>query len=83
MLEKRKFYINGEWVDPLEGRDLEVIDPSNEEPFAIQGTGRRSGAGHEPGNGGADRLVTLGAGGGRQLASAGVHRCAEGFHFRV
>ena len=35
MLEKRKFYINGEWIDPHEGRDLEVIDPSNEEPFAI------------------------------------------------
>ncbi|TGR64737.1 aldehyde dehydrogenase family protein [bacterium M00.F.Ca.ET.194.01.1.1] len=35
MIEKKKFYINGEWVSPLTARDLEVIDPSNEEPCAI------------------------------------------------
>ena len=35
MLDKRKFYINGAWVAPREGRDLEVIDPSTEEPFAV------------------------------------------------
>ena len=35
MLEKRQFYINGEWVDPKEGKDLEVIDPSTEEPCAV------------------------------------------------
>ncbi len=32
---KKQFYINGKWVDPLEGSDLEVINPSNEEVCAI------------------------------------------------
>ena len=35
MLDKRKFYINGKWVSPSKPRDFEVINPSNEEPFAI------------------------------------------------
>ena len=35
MLDKKKFYINGEWVDPSIPKDFEVINPSNEEPFAI------------------------------------------------
>lgn len=35
LLDKRKFYINGEWIDPLKGNDLEVIDPSDEEPVAV------------------------------------------------
>ncbi len=35
MIEKRQFYINGEWVDPIEGRDLQVINPSTEEPCAV------------------------------------------------
>ncbi len=35
MLEKREFYINGEWVAPAETRDHEVIDPSTEEAFAV------------------------------------------------
>ena len=35
MLEKRKFYINGKWVKPSKSNDFEVINPSNEEPFAI------------------------------------------------
>ncbi|MGR3455316.1 aldehyde dehydrogenase family protein [Pseudooceanicola sp.] len=35
MIEKRQFYINGEWVDPKEGKDLEVIDPSTEDPCAV------------------------------------------------
>ena len=30
MLDKRKFYINGEWVNPSISNDLEVINPSNE-----------------------------------------------------
>ena len=34
MLEKREFYINGEWTAPQAGTDLEVINPSNEEPCA-------------------------------------------------
>jgi acyl-CoA reductase-like NAD-dependent aldehyde dehydrogenase len=27
MLDKRKFYINGEWVDPVTKNDLDVINP--------------------------------------------------------
>jgi len=35
MLDKRNFYINGKWVPPSKPNDFEVINPSNEEPFAI------------------------------------------------
>jgi aldehyde dehydrogenase (NAD+) len=35
MIEKRQFYINGKWVDPIEGRDHHVIDPSTEDPCAV------------------------------------------------
>ena len=35
MIEKRQFYINGKWVDPVDGRDHHVIDPSTEEPCAV------------------------------------------------
>ena len=32
---KKQFYINGSWVDPKDGKDLQVINPSNEEVCAI------------------------------------------------
>lgn len=35
MLERRQFYINGQWVDPLDGTELEVINPSTEKPCAV------------------------------------------------
>lgn len=35
MLDKRKFYINGQWVMPAKANDLDVINPSNEEPCAV------------------------------------------------
>lgn len=35
LLDKRKFYINGAWVDPVKANDLDVIDPSDEEPVAV------------------------------------------------
>lgn len=35
MIKKREFYINGAWVDPISGRDCDVINPSNEEPCAV------------------------------------------------
>jgi aldehyde dehydrogenase (NAD+) len=35
MIEKRQFYINGAWVDPIDGRDHNVIDPSTEEVCAV------------------------------------------------
>ena len=34
MLDKRKFYINGTWVDPIIKNDFDVIDPSNEQSYA-------------------------------------------------
>jgi len=41
MLEKRDFYINGKWVKPYKSNDFEVINPSNEEPFAIISLGSK------------------------------------------
>lgn len=35
MLDKRKFYINGQWVDPIVPNDLEVINPATEQPIAV------------------------------------------------
>lgn len=35
LLDKRKFYIDGAWVDPARADDLEVIDPSTEEAVAV------------------------------------------------
>ncbi len=35
MIEKRDFYINGEWVAPRQPRDFDVIDPSTEEVCAV------------------------------------------------
>ena len=34
MLDKTKFYINGEWVNPSKKKDFDVINPSNEEVCA-------------------------------------------------
>lgn len=35
VMDKRSFYIDGSWVAPAAPRDLEVIDPSTEEPVAV------------------------------------------------
>ncbi|MGC3937790.1 aldehyde dehydrogenase family protein [Roseobacter sp. EG26] len=35
MLEKRDFYINGQWVAPATANDFAVIDPSTEEQCAV------------------------------------------------
>ena len=35
MLDKKNFYINGEWVSPKKTNDLKVIDPSTEEECAV------------------------------------------------
>tara|TARA_R110002074_G_scaffold308168_1_gene479039 strand:+ start:4147 stop:5574 length:1428 start_codon:yes stop_codon:yes gene_type:complete len=35
MLEKRDFYINGQWVSPAKPNDYAVIDPSTEEQCAV------------------------------------------------
>ena len=31
MLDKRKFYINGQWVDPSTSETLDVINPATEQ----------------------------------------------------
>ena len=41
MLDKRKFYINGTWVDPIKKNDFDVINPCNEDPFAVISLGSK------------------------------------------
>ena len=41
MLNKRNFYINGQWVAPKKPNDFDVINPSNEEPFAVISLGTK------------------------------------------
>ena len=41
MLDKRKFYINGKWVDPIKPNDLNVINPSTEETCAVISLGSK------------------------------------------
>ena len=41
MLDKRKFYINGKWVDPIKPNDLDVINPSTEETCAVISLGSK------------------------------------------
>ena len=35
MLDKKNFYINGEWVSPKKSNNLKVIDPSTEKECAV------------------------------------------------
>ena len=35
MLDKRKFFIDGQWVDPISATDLDVINPATEEAIAV------------------------------------------------
>ena len=35
MLDKKNFYINGQWVSPKNAKYIEVIDPSTEKSCAI------------------------------------------------
>ena len=35
MLSKKEFFIDGEWVAPYLARDLDVIDPTTEQPCAV------------------------------------------------
>ena len=41
MLNKKNFYINGKWAKPSKPNDFEVINPSNEEPFAVISLGSK------------------------------------------
>ena len=33
MLEKLQFYIDGQWVDPVEPRTLDVVNPATEKAY--------------------------------------------------
>jgi len=35
MIDSKKFYINGAWVSPLSGSELDVVDPSTEKVCAV------------------------------------------------
>ena len=41
MLDKRNFYISGNWVKPFKPNDFEVIDPSKEEVCAVISLGNK------------------------------------------
>jgi len=42
VLEKREFYIDGQWVSPAQANDLQVIDPSNEQVCAVISLGAQA-----------------------------------------
>jgi len=42
MLDKRKFYINGQWVNPSTKNDLDVINPSDETVCAVVSLGSQA-----------------------------------------
>ena len=42
MLDKRKFYINGQWVDSSKKNDFEVINPSDESVCALISLGSQA-----------------------------------------
>ena len=41
MIDKRKFYINGKWVNPYTRNDFEVFNPSNENTYALISLGSK------------------------------------------
>jgi len=41
MLNKKQFYINGNWIDPVNPNDLDVINPSTEEVCAVISLGSK------------------------------------------
>ncbi len=41
MIDKRKFYINGKWENPVKSNDFNVINPSNEESYAVISLGSK------------------------------------------
>ncbi len=41
MFNKKNFFINGKWTKPSKPNDFEVINPSNEEPFAVISLGSK------------------------------------------
>tara|TARA_Y100001936_G_scaffold42256_1_gene40944 strand:+ start:866 stop:2296 length:1431 start_codon:yes stop_codon:yes gene_type:complete len=41
MIDKKNFYINGKWVKPAKANDYNVVNPSNEEVFAVISLGSK------------------------------------------
>ena len=41
MENKKKFYINGQWVDPKSKEEINVINPANEENCAVISLGNK------------------------------------------
>ncbi len=41
MLDKKNFYINGKWIEPKNPKNIDVIDPSNEEVCAVISLGSK------------------------------------------
>ena len=44
MIERKQFYIDGAWVDPVTPRDHHVINPATEEPIAVISLGSEADA---------------------------------------
>ncbi|ANP90215.1 aldehyde dehydrogenase family protein [Rhizobium leguminosarum] len=42
MYDKRKFYVDGQWVDPLKANDFQVVNPATENPIAVISMGSTS-----------------------------------------
>ena len=42
MLDKRKFYINGNWIHPQRNNDFDVLNPSTEEIYAVISLGNKN-----------------------------------------
>ena len=42
MIDKRKFYINGKWVNPINKNDFDVINPSNGDSYAVISLGDKN-----------------------------------------
>ena len=42
MLDKKNFYINGEWVKPNSSEEIKVIDPATEENCAVITLGNKA-----------------------------------------
>ncbi len=42
MIDKRQFYINGKWINPIKQNDFEVINPSNEDSYAVISLGTKN-----------------------------------------
>mgnify|MGYP003320580541 FL=1 len=39
MLDKKNFYINGEWVKPISNKEIEVINPATEKVCTVISSG--------------------------------------------